>query len=131
MITPVRIQRSRQHKQVSPNGLPIVYGGRPGKWGNAFKIVGDMIYGDASHRRKIFDPWVYITLANHYPKTMSLQQICIDLHERWIEGMEGTHIIPPPAIEDIKRELKCKNISCWCKLTDPCHCDTLLRIANS
>lgn len=34
---PVRIQRSRQHKQVSPNGLPIVYVGRPGKWGNPYK----------------------------------------------------------------------------------------------
>lgn len=26
---PVRIQRSRQSKQVSPNGLPIAYVGRP------------------------------------------------------------------------------------------------------
>jgi len=33
---PVRIQRSRKHKYVSPNGLPIVYVGRPGKWGNPF-----------------------------------------------------------------------------------------------
>lgn len=37
-MQPVRIQRSRQHKQVSPNGLPIVYVGRPGKWGNPFSI---------------------------------------------------------------------------------------------
>lgn len=36
MIQPVRIQRSRQHKQVSPNGLPIIYCGRPGKWGNIY-----------------------------------------------------------------------------------------------
>lgn len=37
IIKPVRIQRSRQHKQVSPNGLPIVYVGRPSKWGNPYK----------------------------------------------------------------------------------------------
>ena len=36
-VQPIRIQRSRKHKQVSPNGLPIVYVGRPGKWGNPFK----------------------------------------------------------------------------------------------
>ena len=36
---PVRIQRSRQHKQVSPNGLPIVYVGRGTRWGNPFRIV--------------------------------------------------------------------------------------------
>lgn len=27
---PISIQRSRQHKQISPNGLPIVYVGRGG-----------------------------------------------------------------------------------------------------
>lgn len=37
-MMPVRIQRSRQHKQVSPNGLPIVYVGRPTKFGNPFRV---------------------------------------------------------------------------------------------
>lgn len=36
---PVRIQRSRKHKQVSPNGLPIVYVGRGSRWGNPFRLV--------------------------------------------------------------------------------------------
>ena len=39
-IAAIRIQRSRQHKQQSPNGLPIVYVGRPTKWGNPF-ILND------------------------------------------------------------------------------------------
>jgi hypothetical protein len=38
-IYPIRIQRSRQKKQVSPNGLPIVYVGRGGRWGNPFRVV--------------------------------------------------------------------------------------------
>lgn len=37
-MKPVRIQRSRQRKQVSPNGLPVVYVGRPSKWGNPYKL---------------------------------------------------------------------------------------------
>ena len=37
-MSPIRIQRSRQHKQVSPNGLKIKYVGRPGKWGNPFPV---------------------------------------------------------------------------------------------
>ena len=37
---PVRVQYSRKHKLVSPNGLPVVYVGRPTKWGNPFKIGG-------------------------------------------------------------------------------------------
>lgn len=37
-IIPVRITRSRRKgsKQVSPNGLPIQYVGRPTRWGNPF-----------------------------------------------------------------------------------------------
>lgn len=41
MTKPIRIQRSRQHKQVSPNGLPIVYVGRPSIWGNPYKAGVD------------------------------------------------------------------------------------------
>lgn len=37
---PIRVQRSRRHKQVSPNGYPVVYVGRPTKWGNPFKVGG-------------------------------------------------------------------------------------------
>lgn len=58
MTQPIRIQRSRQKMQFSPNGLPIKYCGRPSVWGNPFRLQGDMIYVDASHRRKILDPWV-------------------------------------------------------------------------
>lgn len=31
--------------------------------------------------------------------------------------------------DNIRRELRCKNLACWCK-TSPCHCDVLLEIAN-
>lgn len=32
--------------------------------------------------------------------------------------------------EDVKRELRGKNLACWCPLDKPCHADVLLRIAN-
>lgn len=90
-----------------------------------------MIYGDASHRRKIFSPWVYISLANYYPKEKSLQQIVVDLYERWLLGMETAGmIIPAPTIEEIRACLRGKNLSCWCKPGYACHADILLRIAN-
>lgn len=40
------------------------------------------------------------------------------------------------SVEDVKRELRGKNLACWCRLTDdrgdpmPCHGKTLLEIAN-
>ena len=37
-MQPIRIQRSRLKKQVSPNGLPIVYVGRPSKYANPYKL---------------------------------------------------------------------------------------------
>lgn len=30
----------------------------------------------------------------------------------------------------ICRELAGLNLACWCRLSEPCHCDTLLEIAN-
>lgn len=33
-------------------------------------------------------------------------------------------------VEDVKRELKGKNLACWCPLDKPCHADVLLEIAN-
>ena len=33
--------------------------------------------------------------------------------------------------EYIQRELKGKNLACWCPLDSPCHADILLDIANS
>lgn len=90
---PTRIQRSRQHKQVSPNGLPIVYVGRPTKYGNPF-IVGE----DG-------------TIEN-----------CLKMYKDYIRTEVKR--------KEIKSELRGKNLSCWCKLGDPCHADILLKIAN-
>jgi len=33
--------------------------------------------------------------------------------------------------EEIKRELRGKDLMCWCRLDHPCHADVLLEIANS
>ena len=34
-------------------------------------------------------------------------------------------------VEDVKREMRGKDLMCWCKLGDLCHADVLLRVANS
>ncbi|HWO40317.1 MAG TPA: DUF4326 domain-containing protein [Candidatus Eisenbacteria bacterium] len=33
-------------------------------------------------------------------------------------------------VDDIKGELRGKNLACWCKLSEACHADVLLDIAN-
>lgn len=44
MCKPIRIQRSRQVKQVSPNGLRIIACSRPSKWGNPFMTIGGAVF---------------------------------------------------------------------------------------
>lgn len=93
-MNPVRIQRSRQHTQVSPNGLPIVYVGRPTKWGNPFKVN---------------------SLRSHNG--------CVQLYKDWVSQNENLQ-------SGAVLELAGKNLSCWCRVGEPCHADILLEIAN-
>ena len=36
----------------------------------------------------------------------------------------------PSLVEDAKKELRGKNLACWCKPFEDCHADILLEIAN-
>ena len=92
--SPQRLQRSRQHKMVNPNGLPIVYVSRPSKWGNPYRIGAD---GD---RDQVLKKYREYLAAN------------------------------PSLVEDAKKELRGKNLACWCKPSEDCHADILLEIAN-
>lgn len=127
---PVRIQRSRQHKQVSPNGLPVVYVGRPSMWGNPFKLVGDMVYVDASHRRKILSPWVLFMdggghTADHVVKIF--RSMMMDLNSWPVEEPIYNRF---RLMRDRIKDLQDKNLSCWCPLGCKCHADILIEIAN-
>ena len=33
-------------------------------------------------------------------------------------------------VEDVRNELRGKDLACWCSLDQPCHADVLLEIAN-
>jgi hypothetical protein len=35
-----------------------------------------------------------------------------------------------PTVGDINRELRGKDLACWCPLDKPCHADVLLELAN-
>jgi len=41
-------------------------------------------------------------------------------------SIEGHHLA-----DDAKKELRGKNLACWCALDQPCHADILLRLANA
>lgn len=33
-------------------------------------------------------------------------------------------------VEDVRRELRSRDLACWCKPDDTCHADVLLEVAN-
>jgi hypothetical protein len=34
------------------------------------------------------------------------------------------------SVDDVRRDLRGKNLACWCKPGTPCHADVLLQVAN-
>lgn len=107
MMTPVRLRLSRargsnlQAHSRAVNGLAAVNVARPTKWGNPFKIGPNMKAEDAVREFRAL-------LAPHPPNIVPLYM----------------------GADDIARELRGKNLACWCAIGSPCHADVLLEIAN-
>lgn len=104
---PERIQLSRKAGWRLPVGAVSV--ARPSRWGNPFPAC--------EHRTR---------------------DQAVDQFARLLNGVvrgadDCEHVLPTfnyPARWEIRRELAGKDLACWCPLTQPCHADVLLRIAN-
>jgi hypothetical protein len=120
-----RIQRKRTKGWRTPAG--VVYVGRGSKWGNPFKLVGDMIYVNCRYRRWNLDPWVYYSLGDIsdviylYGKLFDGTQFWNRDIQHWADHFKNMDI----------NELKGKDLSCWCALDKPCHADILLKLSNN
>ena len=124
-VHPLRIQCSRKKgfHLISPNGLPNIYVDRRSKYGNPYNDIKRYgielcikLYENTA--RGIWDP----TILKHLPDK-EVHQL-YSKHTKWINRFDEHPIFT------IKRELKDKNLICWCKLTVICHADVLLKIAN-
>lgn len=81
-----------------------VFVGRPSKWGNPFRFPN--FYHSQSRDTK-----------------MALRKSIIDQFRRYLDDH-------PQLKKDIRKELKGKDLVCFCSPL-PCHADVLLEIANS
>ncbi len=88
---------------MTPN---TIYVGRPSKWGNPIRV------GAVN------------TLPNSFMYVVKNNAEAVQAYREWIFENERTALR-----QEIKKSLK--NLDCWCKLSDPCHADVLLEIANS
>lgn len=124
---PKRIQRKRTKGWTMPPNT--VYVGRPSKWGNPFIAYND--------RQPGHDRMGYHTLSAGMAVISFAQVIetgwCSIPVPRWPKGKIPREWV---TIEDVRRELRGKDLACGCPLVDkdgnkfPCHADVLLEIAN-
>ena len=107
------------------------YVGRPSKWENPFRLIGDMVYIDAGYRRKILDKWVLFDYNKDY-----YQNDVVALYESlWYGVSHGNNPDALYWIEHFKKlnlmELIGGDLVCWCPLDKKCHVDILLKLLNS
>ena len=100
--SPCRIQRKRTKGWRMPQNT--VYVGRPGKYGNPFKVGDDLGWG----------------------KKCCCRAEAVRLFEEFLSCDPTGRIIASHA----RSELRGKNLACFCPLDQPCHADVLLRVAN-
>jgi len=107
---PVRLQLSRekgfnlQAWSLGINGLPAVNVARPHRFGNPFRV----------------GMWLNFSQAD-----------AVKAHANWMAWEPSSRSCniafgEPPDVSDLRG----KNLACWCKPYDPCHADTLLKLAN-
>ena len=81
-----------------------IYVGRPTVWGNPFTAHDKEWNGEKIE-----------------PKTLVM------LYEiMWVE----LKLNDPKLFKEAMKQLRGKNLACWCKPKDDCHADVLLRLAN-
>jgi hypothetical protein len=106
---PQRVQRKRSKGWRMPPGA--IYVGRPSKWGNPF-VVGLISCGCRS-----------VGECTHNIMRVGDRAEAVDA----FRGIKRS----AQRIAEIKRELRGRDLACWCSLKTLCHADVLLEIANS
>ena len=124
MELPVRVQRKRTKGFKLPENTVCVTRGT--KWGNPFKVIGDMVYLDVSYRREMLTNGRYIGQSKDWDVVKMFEYILtiefshdVDINH-WINHFDALDI----------SELKGKNLACFCPLDKLCHADVLLKLAN-
>ncbi len=136
---PIRIQRTRTKGAKMPPNTVVVT--RPGKWGNPFNLKSSAHcwtaiahgfkadrLGRAAASVAMFSSWV------KQGKPVEIDCGLVAESKKKPVRVSSSPVIKtiaPPSMDEIKAELRRKNLACWCKIGEPCHGDWLLEVANS
>ncbi|MDR7385244.1 DUF4326 domain-containing protein [Promicromonospora iranensis] len=123
MSAPKRIQLRRTAGWRKPEGAVSV--ARPTKWGNPFRVA-------PVHAGGPFD--VVLGEDGFVAQSTGLavaREIAVEHFRRGIHPAAPKDSLPDyPLYADIERELRGRDLACWCPLDQQCHADVLLEIAN-
>jgi hypothetical protein len=107
-----------------PNTVSVT---RPGRWGNPFPVDHE---GTQMH---------CLTLGLDGNDPLDRATAAVDLFRTWMTHGKVNEMIAlflpkidrAPPVRITQRELRGKNLACFCPLDKPCHADALLEIANA
>lgn len=91
---------------------------RATRWGNPFK-PGDLVTGVPGFCKGGCDERVIASAAE-----------AVLCYEAWLAGAVNLYSQKPPAMWDLAKHLRGKNLACWCKEGEACHAEVLLKWAN-
>lgn len=113
--SPRRVQLSRRKGWRMPDNTVSV--ARPTKWGNPFVV--NHPNGPAS-LRKPMDARLAVAA---FRSMVTKEGAWFSEPLPWPKGKIPAQLT---TIEDVRRELRGKNLACWCAPGQPCHADVLL-----
>lgn len=112
---PVRIQLSREKGwKMPPNTAKV---DRTTHWGNPFRI------GERPDR-KLLARWMWKLSPRGMSHITQSDSEAVKLFSNCIAFDDASFHLA-------RKELRGKNLACWCALDRPCHADVLLDLANS
>lgn len=110
---PHRVQLSRKKGwRIPPNTVKV---DRTTKWGNPFARHSDGMK---------MAPEIAVS---SFAAMLRKEKAWFPVPLPWPPGMIPKQMT---TVEDVRRELRGKNLACWCKMGRMCHADILLKIAN-
>jgi hypothetical protein len=118
---PIRIQRKRIPGWRKPDNCVIV--SRPSRFANPFALAPA-----ASQRGGLLDMWAVEYKGRklgRWDDIADARAEAADRYARWIREPEQE-----PLRALARQLLYGRDLTCWCKTTEPCHADVLLEIAN-
>ncbi|HEV6951921.1 MAG TPA: DUF4326 domain-containing protein [Promicromonospora sp.] len=122
MSAPKRIQRKRTKGWRMPEGA--VYVGRPTVYGNPFRAEWR-----GWHWVVVDNNGVEYEPLNDRSRFSALEKAVVLFEDDLLVWLGG-RIENEPGLREAIERLRGRDLVCWCSPDEPCHADSLLRLAN-